>query len=156
MTKSKTIAEPKTYSRDKRSPTPKSAVVSGVMSAIKAKNTKPELALRQLLWSNDVRGYRLNWKNAPGRPDIAFPGRKLAIFVHGCFWHRCPICAKPNPKHNSEFWQNKFDKNVSRDQMKTTQLQDLGWTVITVWECQLKDEPGKIVENILQELKVKV
>jgi DNA mismatch endonuclease (patch repair protein) len=142
----------KQYSRDKRSPVPKNASVSSVMSANKAKNTKPELALRKLLWSKGIRGYRLNWKKAPGRPDIAFPGKKLAIFVHGCFWHRCPICTKALPKHNTEFWQKKFDRNVERDQAKADQLKELGWKVAIVWECQLKEQPDAIMKNILQEI----
>jgi len=145
----------KAYSRDKRSPTPKSATVSRVMSANKSRNTKPELALRKLLWASSARGYRLHWKKAPGRPDIAFPGRGLAIFVHGCYWHRCPLCAYPLPKHNTDFWQQKFSRNVTRDQTKTRQLETLGWKVITVWECQLKAAPSAIVENILQQIAAK-
>jgi DNA mismatch endonuclease (patch repair protein) len=151
----KNMKDEQPYIRDKRSPTPKSASVSRVMSANKAKDTKPELALRKLLWLSGARGYRLNWKKVPGRPDIVYPGKKLAIFVHGCFWHRCPICTTSLPKHNTEFWRNKFDRNVARDHAKNMQLEELGWNVITVWECQLKKEPEKIVENILQEIASK-
>jgi DNA mismatch endonuclease (patch repair protein) len=145
----------KAYIRDKRSPTPKHELVSRVMSANKAKDTKPELMLRKLLWKNNVRGYRLNWKKAPGKPDIAFPAKKLAIFIHGCFWHRCPLCARSLPKHNTEFWKNKFDRNVIRDRSKSLQLEELGWKVITLWECQLKQNTQGIVENILQEIAIK-
>jgi DNA mismatch endonuclease, patch repair protein len=142
----------KVYVRDKRSPTPKHQGVSKVMSANKAKNTKPELLLRKLLWSNGIRGYRLNWKQVPGRPDIAFPGRKMAVFVHGCFWHRCPICQYTLPKHNTDFWKAKFDRNTARDQSKKEQLEALGWTVITVWECELKEDADGVVKNIAQHI----
>lgn len=155
MSDSKIKPENIEYSRDKRSPMPKNASVSRVMSANKPRNTKPELTLRKLLWDTNARGYRLNWKKVPGKPDIAFPGKKLAIFVHGCFWHRCPICATSLPKHNTKFWKNKFDRNIERDRVKTGQLEQAGWKVITVWECQLKKEPEKIVDNILQEIVLK-
>jgi DNA mismatch endonuclease (patch repair protein) len=122
------------YIRDSRSPTPKHKGISKVMSANKAKNTKPELALRKALWTYGIKGYRINWKKVPGRPDIAFPGRKLAIFVNGCFWHRCPTCNYVLPKHNTEFWKNKFEKNVQRDENKKNQLVNLGWNVLVIWE----------------------
>ena len=105
----------KSYSRDKRSPTPSSESTSKVMSANKAKDTKPEIKLRKILWKEGIRGYRLNWKKAPGRPDIAFPGRKIAIFINGCYWHRCPKCDLPLPKSNVQFWKDKFDNNIARD-----------------------------------------
>ncbi len=114
--------------------------VTKVMKANKAKDTKPELRLRKALWSAGVRGYRLNWKKVPGRPDIAFPGRKIAIFVNGCFWHRCPICDLALPKSNVTFWTNKFTRNVERDQLKRERLEALGWQVFTIWECQIKKE----------------
>jgi len=109
------------------------------MSANRAQNTKPELLLRQALWRSGHRGYRLHYKKIPGRPDITFVGKKVAIFVHGCFWHRCPKCAYTLPKNNSAFWQAKFDRNVERDAQKRRDLQRLGWKVITVWECDLKN-----------------
>jgi len=101
------------------------------MKGNKAKNTKPELLLRKALCSTGIRGYSLNWKKVPGKPDIAFPGKKIAIFVNGCFWHRCPICDLPLPKTNIEFWKNKFIRNVERDRLKTKRnglgcLDDMG------------------------------
>jgi len=104
------MGETKTYIRDARSPTPKNEQTSKTMSVIKAKNTKPELMLRKALWHKEIKGYLLHWKKVPGRPDIAFPGRKVAIFVNGCFWHRCPLCNPSTPQINVEFWQNKFSK----------------------------------------------
>ena len=146
--------KPKTgpYIRDKRSPVPKSAVVSNVMRANTRKNTKPEVTFRKLLWSNGIRGYRVNWKKAPGTPDIAFPGRKLAIFINGCFWHRCLNCAYPLPKHNTDFWQAKFEKNVTRDKAKIDQLEKLGWKVLTIWECGIKNNIAHELKKVIAEI----
>jgi DNA mismatch endonuclease (patch repair protein) len=124
------------------------------MSAIKGKNTKPELLLRKYLWNHGIRGYRLHWKKVPGKPDIVFVSKRIAIFVNGCFWHRCPNCNLSIPKHNSEFWRIKFQKNIERDSLKSLELNNLGWTVITIWECELKTDVEKIVDkirNILSE-----
>jgi len=136
------------YLRDGRAPIPKKEITSVVMSANKAKNTKPELLVRKALWNSGVRGYRLNWKKAPGRPDIAFPGKKIAIFVNGCFWHRCERCYTNLPKTNTEFWLNKFTKNKDRDAHKNQELLSLGWTVITIWECDIKNSLSTIVEMV--------
>ncbi len=126
------------YIRDNRSPVPLNENVSRVMSRNKARNTKPELNLRRSLYADGVRGYRLNWKKAPGTPDIAFPGKKIAIFINGCYWHRCPHCELPLPKTNKEFWKEKFDKNIKRDIKKEKELLDLGWIVLVFWECKIK------------------
>ena len=112
--------------------------VSRVMSRNKARNTKPELNLRRSLYADGVRGYRLNWKKAPGTPDIAFPGKKMAFFINGCYWNRCPHCELPLPKTNKEFWEEKFDKNIKRDIKKEKELLDLGWIVLVFWECKIK------------------
>lgn len=109
-----------------------------VMQANKSKNTKPELRVRAALREAGVPGYRLHWKAAPGKPDIAYPGRKVAVFVNGCFWHRCPYCALPEPKSNVEFWEAKFARNRARDARDRSQLAAAGWTVLVVWECRLK------------------
>lgn len=118
------------------------------MSANRAKNSKPELTLRCALWHSGLRGYRLHRRIALDdstrlsslvprhsvRPDISFVAKKVAIFVHGCFWHRCPKCNYSLPKNNTEFWQAKFARNIARDARKKADLKHLGWTVITVWE----------------------
>ena len=101
-----------TYLRDGRAPIPVDEKTSKVMRANKGKNTKPELYLRKALWHHGVKGYRLHWKKVPGRPDLAFPGKKIAIFINGCFWHRCPTCNPSTPKSNTKFWTEKFKKNV--------------------------------------------
>lgn len=130
----------KQYIRDKRSPPPLNKGISKVMSKNKGKDTKPELILRKLLWKNGIKGYRIHPKKIPGKPDICFVSIKIAIFINGCFWHRCPYCKLELPKHNNEFWKNKFDRNVKRDKEKISQLKRMDWQVITVWECQLKKE----------------
>ena len=136
------------YQRDGRSPIPNDEVTSKVMSANKGKNTKPELMLRKALFTNGIRGYRLHWKKAPGRPDISWPGRKIAVFVNGCYWHRCPHCDLPLPKSNTEWWKEKFGKNVTRDQRKLQELKDADWKVITIWECKIRKEIASCVDRV--------
>jgi DNA mismatch endonuclease (patch repair protein) len=138
----------KVYLRDGRAPIPKNESTSRVMSANKGKDTKPELLLRKALWANGTRGYRINYKKAPGRPDIAFTRSKTAIFINGCFWHRCAICQPNFPKTNVEFWQTKFSKNIDRDKKKADQLISLGWKVIIIWECEIKEDIDQIVEKV--------
>lgn len=140
----------KEYIRDKRSPKPSNENVSKIMSHNKAKNTKPELLVRKALWEKGHRGYRLHPKNIPGRPDIAFIGKKIAIFVNGCYWHRCPTCNYGIPKTNSKFWENKFSKNVERDKRKIKELKELGWKVVTIWECELKSSNAEDILNFFK------
>lgn len=125
------------------------------MQGNKRSDTKPEMLVRQRLRGAGLTGYRLQWKKAPGRPDIAFPGRKVAIFVNGCFWHRCPKCQPKVPKRNTEFWEAKFRRNVERDARAIQQLEEAGWTAITIWECELKkaviDETMERVVAIVRE-----
>jgi DNA mismatch endonuclease (patch repair protein) len=124
------------------------------MSRIQGKNTKPELLLRSLLHRAGYR-FRLHVPNLPGKPDIVLPRYRTVIFVHGCFWHRHEGCANATmPKSRTEFWAEKFAKTIERDQQKQRQLEEIGWKVLTVWECELKSEPLKqlkIVENQLLE-----
>ncbi len=122
------------------------------MSANRAKNSRPELLLRKALWHAGHRGYRLHYKKIPGRPDITFVSKKVAIFVHGCFWHRCPICNFPLPKTNRQFWEQKFCRNVSRDLEKTRALERLGWTVITIRECELRDRLAATLSRLISVL----
>mgnify|MGYP002635951584 CR=1 FL=1 len=134
------MAKAKAYSRDKRSPIPANETVSKYMRSNKAKDTKPEIKLRKALWDAGTRGYRLHWKKAPGKPDIAFPGRKLAIFMNGCYWHRCPHCNLSLPKNNAAFWKTKFARNVERDKEKIQELHVAGWKTLIIWECELKKD----------------
>lgn len=109
---------------------------SANMRAIRSKNTKPELIVRRLLTALGYR-YRLHRKDIPGRPDIAFIGRKKAIFVHGCFWHVHHGCAISHIPE-SEFWQQKLQKNQKRDLTASANLQSNGWHLLIVWECELR------------------
>lgn len=129
-------------------PSPTSPAVSRSMKGNRGRDTKPELLLRRLLRDAGYPGYRLHWKKAPGRPDIAYPGRKVAIFVNGCFWHRCPHCQPAEPKSHSDFWRRKFELNQERDARKVSELEDAGWTVVTAWECELRDDPSRVVAEI--------
>lgn len=108
------------------------------MSCIKGKNTKPEEVVRKFLFSKGFR-YRKNDKRLPGTPDIVLPKYKTVIFVNGCFWHGHEGCKYfVWPKSNKEFWENKINTNIARDNEKIKQLEELGWRVIIVWECQIK------------------
>ena len=138
----------RTYLRDGRAPIPKSEITSQVMSSIRAKNTKPEITLRKALWKNGLSGYRLHWKKVAGKPDIAYPKRKIAIFVNGCFWHRCPYCNPSFPKTHIRFWKQKFKKNAERDLRKTQELQSLGWKVLIIWECQINESLQDCINRI--------
>lgn len=107
------------------------------MSRVKDKNTRPEKIIRQLLWSNGYR-YRLHRKNLPGRPDIVFSGRKKALFVHGCFWHRHDCQYFKWPRTNAEFWKKKIDDTVVRDTSNYGLLVESGWRYLVIWECETK------------------
>lgn len=108
------------------------------MSQIKGKDTKPEEMVRKYLFSQGFR-YRKNVNNLPGKPDIVLSKYKTCIFVNGCFWHKHEGCKYfVWPKSNIEFWKNKIEANVLRDEMNNLKLVGLGWKVIVIWECQLK------------------
>lgn len=128
-------------------PPASSPAVRASMRANRARDTGPERRLRAALRESGLGGYRLNWKKAPGRPDIAYPGRKLAVFVHGCYWHRCPKCYPGLPKSNTEFWARKFELNRERDLRKRAQLEAAGWRVIEVWECELR-QVSTVIDRI--------
>lgn len=109
------------------------------MSRIHGRDTKPELFVRKLVFSMGFR-YRLHDKKLPGTPDIVFAGRRKVIMVHGCFWHGHETCKLGRPsKSNQGFWNDKIAKNRARDSKVEAQLQGLGWKVLTLWQCQLKD-----------------
>jgi DNA mismatch endonuclease, patch repair protein len=153
MAKSKIQHRDKPYVRDARSPIPKSESVSRVMSANKAKETKPEQQLRKALRELGLRGYRKNWKSVPGRPDIAFVGKKVAVFVHGCYWHRCPKCDYPLPKTNTAFWEKKFQRNIKRDRSKRQLLEAQGWRVLEFWECDIHNDSAAIAIELNNQLR---
>lgn len=108
------------------------------MSAIKSKNTKPEIQVRQLIYSMGYR-YRLHRKDLPGKPDLVFPKYKKVIFINGCYWHmhNCRY-GKVVPKTNAEFWKTKRESNVVRDKKNRKDLKKSGWKYMIIWECQIK------------------
>lgn len=119
------------------SPPASNYAVHKSMQGNKRANTKPELLVRERLRKAGLTGYRLQWK-APGHPDIAWPGKRVAIEVRGCFWHRCPHCNPSTPKKNTEYWEAKFARNTERDAENVRKLEETGWRVHVIWECQLK------------------
>ena len=120
-----------------------SASRSKNMSAIKSKNTKPEVEVRKLLHSMGFR-FRLHRKDLPGSPDIVLPKYKTVIFVHGCFWHRHENCKYAStPKTRKEFWENKFKANIKRDLEIQEKIKNLGWQSVVIWECEIKNKEIK-------------
>jgi len=112
---------------------------SALMSRIRGKNTKPEILVRSMAHSLGYR-FRLHRHDLPGTPDIVFPRLGKAIFVHGCFWHQHRKCRYAyRPKSNLLFWEKKFSGNRERDKRDARALRQLGWEVLTVWECETKD-----------------
>ena len=109
------------------------------MSRIRGADTGPELALRRALKAQGI-GYRIHARGLPGRPDVVFVKARLAVFVHGCFWHRHPGCRRATtPKSNVAFWTDKFAANTSRDRKSIEALHRLGWQVGLIWECEAED-----------------
>jgi DNA mismatch endonuclease (patch repair protein) len=111
---------------------------SRLMARVRTKDTGPEMVVRRFLHVRGFR-YRLHDRNLPGRPDLVFPGRKIAVFVHGCFWHRHPGCSLSyTPKTRVDFWKAKFAQNIERDRRVTEELQLMGFRVLVVWECMTR------------------
>ena len=121
------------------------------MSRIRNSDTTPERLVRSLLHRMGYR-FRLHRKDLPGKPDIVLPRHQTVVLVHGCYWHRhvdCPLAY--SPKSNTDFWQAKFRENVSRDVRQSQELTELGWRVITVWECETS-ELRVLAERFLRDL----
>lgn len=113
---------------------------SEIMRRIRSKDTSIEMTIRRLVHGMGYR-YRLHAKDLPGSPDLVFRGRRKIILVHGCFWHRhrkCPLST--TPKTRIDFWKEKFEKNISRDRRNLRELKKLGWSVLVVWQCEIKDK----------------
>ena len=120
------------------------------MKRIRSAETRPELHVRKLIRSLGYSGYRLHRRDLPGRPDIAFIGRKKAVFVHGCFWHQHsdPSCLDGRlPKSRLDYWLPKLERNQKRDATAFKQLTEAGWTVLVIWECELHRE-AKLMKRI--------
>ena len=115
---------------------------SELMANIRGWDTAPECAVRRIAHRMGLR-FRLRRKNLPGRPDLVFPKHRLAVFVHGCFWHQHDGCRYAHiPKSRTEYWKAKFARNVERDKENEEALHSLGWNVLVVWECEVGDEEG--------------
>lgn len=119
---------------------------SDMMSRIRGKDTRPEIVLRKALWNRGLR-YRLHVELTAGRPDLAFIGSKVAVFVDGCFWHGCPQ-HYVKPRSRREFWATKLRTNVERDRRQTLELEELGWTVCRVWEHEVEESLEEVVALI--------
>lgn len=116
------------------------------MARIRARHTTPERLLRRMLWQDGLR-YRLHARTPVGRPDIVFPGPRVAVFVDGCFWHGCPE-HYVRPRSRNEFWAQKLKANVLRDIRQTKELESLGWRVCRVWEHEVFEHPERVVSRI--------
>jgi len=111
---------------------------SKTIRAVKQKDSAPEKKVRSLCHQLGLR-FRLHRKDLPGCPDLVFPKYRICVFVHGCFWHQHPNCIKSKrPQTNTEFWNQKLDRNIARDVEVRERLNELGWQVLTIWECETK------------------
>lgn len=118
------------------------------MRRIRGKDTAPELAIRKLCWELGFTGYRIHRKDLPGKPDLAWIGRRLAVFVHGCFWHGHD-CAEGirKPKSNRDYWIPKIERNQQRDAENIAALRADGWNVLVIWECEI-NEQGRLLKRL--------
>lgn len=116
------------------------------MKSNRGTGTKPELVLSKLLRKKLLRN------TLPGKPDFVYKPERLAVFVNGCFWHRCPVCLLPYPKTNADFWLRKFERNVERDRLNREELEKIGWEVVEVWEHEVRRDPRAVVSEIRHRL----
>lgn len=122
------------------------------MSRIKGKDTGIEVLVRKRLFSLGYR-YRKNDKRLPGKPDIVFPKYKTAVFIHGCFWHMHSNCKIARiPKSNTDFWIKKLNHNVEKDKCNKQQLENSGWRVITIWECEIEKDLDSVIQMLVAKL----
>jgi len=126
---------------------------SEIMSKISGTETKPEILVRKYLFSKGFR-FRKNDKRLPGRPDIVLPKYKTVIFIHGCFWHGHHCKAGKLPETNKDFWENKINSNTERDKKNQHKLEKLGWKIIIIWQCKLKNK--KMMIKKLKEIEQKI
>ena len=126
-----------------------SAERSALMSRIRGKDTKPELAVRRALHAMGYR-YRTHGGGLPGRPDLVFSKRRTVVFVHGCFWHRHGCAKTSTPKTRTEYWATKFAANVERDQRNAERLAEDGWRVFVAWECEI--DQGDVIQRLVDYL----
>lgn len=120
------------------------------MAAVKSRDTGPEIQLRKGLFRQGVRGWRCNYKRAPGRPDIAWPARRVAVFVDGAFWHGHPSRHKPG--RSGEYWDRKIRQNVERDRRVDRELREDGWQVLRIWDFEIRKDLSSAVERVVDML----
>ncbi|MBO9740146.1 DNA mismatch endonuclease Vsr [Xanthomonas axonopodis pv. begoniae] len=126
---------------------------SRMMSGIKGKNTRPEIAVRSFLHRNGFR-FRLHGSRLPGRPDVVLARWNAVVFVHGCFWHGHSGCRYFKlPKTRTDFWKTKIDSNSQRDALAIHRLRQAGWRVAIIWECALRDEPDRALDELLRFIR---
>lgn len=123
---------------------------SQIMSNVKNKSTTPEVKLRKMLHKAGYR-FRINRNDLPGKPDIVLPKYKTAIFVNGCFWHGHSCKRGQRPQTNTQFWNEKIDRNIARDKLVLDDLQAMGWRVLTIWECELKKGNQEVLLSTIQK-----
>jgi DNA mismatch endonuclease, patch repair protein len=126
---------------------------SWTMAQIPSKNTTPEIAVRKAAHALGLR-FRLHRRDLPGTPDLVFPARRAAVFVHGCFWHRHDCARATMPASNIDYWAAKFDQNVRRDARNAAELRKLGWRCVRIWECETKD-PKKLAGMLRRKVAAK-
>jgi DNA mismatch endonuclease (patch repair protein) len=126
---------------------------SEIMSKVHSSNTTPEIRVRKLLHSMGYR-FRLHRRDLPGNPDIVLPKYKTVIFVHGCFWHDCPTCrhAKIRPVANAEYWDKKLNRTLERDRNNVAALEQMGWRVMVVWECETRTQNISILHKRIKNM----
>ena len=135
-------------SREPKRPVPTSPERSRIMRAVGRRDTEPERRLHAALQALGLQ-FSKHATDLPGTPDIVFREAQVAVFVHGCFWHRHKGCRFATmPRSNTEYWRAKFRANVERDKRKVSELESLGWRVIVVWQCQIKDDVWKVAARI--------
>jgi len=135
-----------------RQPPPMGLTRSQVMSRIRGRDTEPERVVRRLLWHRGLR-YRLHSKTTAGRPDLVFPGPRVAVFVDGCFWHGCPA-HYVRPRSSGAFWADKLAANVHRDVTQTRRLEEEGWRVCRVWEHEVFEHPERVARRIERAVRL--
>ena len=144
----------KRYPKLPASPTASTESTRASMRGNRSKGTTAEIKLATILDSRGLTGYSANDSEIPGTPDFAFRDERVAVFVNGCYWHRCPYC-KPNfPKSNPEYWSAKFERNRRRDAQNRSALRSMGWKPLVVWECKLKKNPERVGKHIQRVLEM--
>ena len=121
------------------------------MAAVRQRDTAPELALRRALYASGIRGWRCNYRPAPGRPDLAWPRLRVAVFVDGAFWHG--HSSRHRPGRSGEYWDVKIASNVARDRCIDSQLATAGWTVLRIWDFEVRKDPNEVVTRVRLALR---